>query len=541
VSATLPRQGCLDDLGTPLSEVTFAVVDLETTGAVAGRDRIIEVGAARFRGGECLGTFQTLVNPGGPIPPFIVVLTGITQALVLPAPPVEEVLPTLLEFLGDAVLVGHNLRFDTSFLDADLLATGRSRLPHQRVDTLALARRLVRDEVPNLRLGTLARCLRLPHQPTHRALDDVLATAGLLHVLLERAGTFGILGLDDLLALPSTPMAMAKLPLARRLPRQPGVYLFKDGGGRVLYVGKATDLRARVRSYFSSDDRRKIPQLLRETAAIDHVVCAHPLEAAVLELRLIQAHEPRFNRRAKAWRSYAYLKLTLSERFPRLAVVRQARDDGNIYVGPLHSASAVRALQEAIESALPLRRCPRRLGQRMEGFPVASPCVPAQLGVACCPCSGHTGEAEYDQVVDRAVRGLSTEPDLLLEPLAARMGDMASAQRFEEAALTRDRLAALTRALRRQRLLDRMTGAGRVVVEAPEGRVELDGGRLLGVAGPGPAPEPGPVGRAAVDEVLVVGRWLEDRARAGRLRLLHAEGELASPLPALPTYEPRAQ
>ena len=539
MTATLPRQGCLDDLGTPLSEVTFAVVDLETTGTAPGHDRIIEIGAARFRGGECLGTFQTLVNPGGPIPPFIVVLTGITEALVIPAPPVEEVLPSLLEFLGDAVLVGHNLRFDTSFLDADLLATGRSRLSHRRVDTLALARRLVRDEVPDLRLGTLARCLRLSHQPTHRALDDVLATAGLLHALLERAGSYGVLGLDDLLALPSTPMAMAKLPLVRSLPRQPGVYLFRDAGGRVLYVGKATDLRARVRSYFSSDDRRKVPQLLRETAAIDHVVCAHPLEAAVLELRLIQAHEPRFNRRSKAWRSYAYLKLTLAERFPRLAVVRQTRADGGLYLGPLHSASSARAVQEAIESALPLRRCPRRLGRRMGAFPVSSPCVPAQLGVACCPCSGHTGEAEYDEVVARAVRGLGTEPALLLEPLATRMGNLAAAQRFEEAALARDRLSALARALRRQRLLELMTGAGRVVVEAPEGRVELDAGRLVGVTGEPVPLVPGPVGRAEVDEVLVVGRWLEERARAGRLRLLHAEGELASPLPALPTYEPR--
>jgi DNA polymerase-3 subunit epsilon len=540
VTATLPRQGCLDDLGTPLSEVTFAVVDLETTGTAPGQDRIIEIGAAKFRGGECLGTFQTLVNPGGPIPPFIVVLTGITEALVIPAPPVEEVLPSLLEFLGDAVLVGHNLRFDTSFLDAALLATDRSRLAQRRVDTLALARRLVRDEVPNLRLGTLARCLRLPHQPTHRALDDVLATAGLLHVLLERAGSYGVLGLDDLLALPATPMALAKLPLARRLPRQPGVYLFRDAGGRVLYVGKATDLRARVRSYFSSDDRRKIPQLLRETAAIDHVVCAHPLEAAVLELRLIQAHEPRFNRRSKAWRSYAYLKLTLAERFPRLAVVRQPRPDGGLYLGPLHSASAARTVQEAIESALPLRRCPRRLGRRPDGFPVASPCVPAQLGVACCPCSGQTGEAEYDEVVGRAVRGLGPEPALLLEPLVARMGDLASTHRYEEAALARDRLSALARALRRQRLLEQMTAAGRLVVEAPEGRVELDGGHLVGVTGGATAaPEPGPVGRADVDEVLVVGRWLDERARAGRLRLLHAEGELASPLPAIPSYEPR--
>jgi DNA polymerase III subunit epsilon len=194
-------------VATPLYEVTFVVIDLETTGMAPGQSRIIEVGAAKFRGGECLGTFQTLVNPGCAVPPFITVLTGITEAVLVPAPPIGVVLPTLLDFLGDAVVVGHNLRFDTAFLDAALNACGRRPLHQPRVDTLALARRLVGDEVPNRRLSTLARFFHTATQPTHRALDDVLATAGVLHGLLERAGTFGVLALDDLLAFPAMPRA----------------------------------------------------------------------------------------------------------------------------------------------------------------------------------------------------------------------------------------------------------------------------------------------------------------------------------------------
>src|SRR5918992_1080919 len=104
------------DLATPLSDLTFVVVDTETTGVVPGRDRIIEVGAAKYRGGECLGTFQTLINPGCAAPPAVVVLTGITEMMTVPAPPIEEVLPAFLEWAGDAVLVGHNLRFDVAFL-----------------------------------------------------------------------------------------------------------------------------------------------------------------------------------------------------------------------------------------------------------------------------------------------------------------------------------------------------------------------------------------------------------------------------------------
>ena len=112
-----------------LCDTTFCVVDLETTGGSPGDDTITEVGAVKLRGGECLGRFQTLVDPGRAIPPRITVLTGITQSMVLRAPRIETVLPSLLEFVGDSVIVGHNVRFDLAFLDAALGRTGRGRLP----------------------------------------------------------------------------------------------------------------------------------------------------------------------------------------------------------------------------------------------------------------------------------------------------------------------------------------------------------------------------------------------------------------------------
>ena len=111
-------QRSFDDLGTPLAHATFCVLDLETTGASADSCGITEIGAVRVRGGELLGTFHTLVNPGAAIPPAITVLTGITEAMVLPAPPIDRVLPTLLEFVGGSVVVGHNVRFDLAFLHA---------------------------------------------------------------------------------------------------------------------------------------------------------------------------------------------------------------------------------------------------------------------------------------------------------------------------------------------------------------------------------------------------------------------------------------
>jgi DNA polymerase-3 subunit epsilon len=526
-------QQSLDDLGMPLSEVTFVIVDLETTGASPNTDAITEIGALRMRGGELLGRFETFVNPGVPIPPMITVLTGITEAMLLPAPRIAEVLPAFLEFANDAVIVGHNIRFDCGFLDAALADNGYPRLSHRRVDTVALARRLVRDEVPNLRLHTLARHFRTTVEPVHRAYADAAATAEVLHSLLERAAAFGVLGLDDLLALPTMrahPSA-AKLALTTKLPRLPGVYLFRDREGRVLYVGKAANLRARVRSYFSTEDRRKVPQLLRETTRIEHRVCRGPLEAAVRELRLIQRLEPRFNRESKSWRRYTYLKLT-AERFPRLIVTRAVRADGATYLGPFRSSAAAHSAREAIEDALPIRRCGLRIGQKAT-LADGPACVPAQLGVATCPCRQQLTEDAYAELADATRRGLQEDASILSAPLELRMRRLADAERFEEAALTRDRLATLLRAIRRRRAMDALRGAGRLVIDSDEGRVELVHGRLvLDDDDPSLFAEPDlslPPARDVADELALVHRWLQ---QAKSVCCVSASGNAASRLGA---------
>lgn len=547
-------QASFDDLGTPLDEVTFCVVDLETTGGRATDGGITEIGAARFQGGRCLATFRTFVDPGRPIPHEITVLTGITDTMVREAPPIEAVLPTLLEFIGDAVIVGHNVRYDTGFLDAALERDDRPRLDNRVVDTLALARRLVRDEVPDCRLGTLAQHLRLTHRPSHRALDDVLATADLLHLLLERAGRLGVAGLDDLMALPTMgghPQA-AKLRLTESLPRSCGVYLFRNRSGQTLYVGRATNLRSRVRSYFSGDERRKVGQLLRETERIDHVVCPNTLEAAVLEVRLIHRLEPRFNRQLKNWRRYVYLRLT-DEPFPRLSIVRAIRDPGALHLGPLPSHRAARRIADAIEIAVPLRRCTDRPGPTLR----SGPCAPAQMGIATCPCADGVDRQTYDALVDTVRRGVLGEERLLLEPLQRRMFDLAAAERFEDAADLRDRAAALADALRRQRRFDRLRRAGRVRLDIDGSTgAELDHGRLVrswemtrggisavplplelepGAAEPGTHPG-SPLPAALADELLCIARWLEDHAP--RIRVLQSDGPLFPDEEPLPNFAP---
>ncbi|GAA3145384.1 hypothetical protein GCM10020001_080610 [Nonomuraea salmonea] len=194
-----PVQGTLDELGTPLSDVTFVVFDLETTGGAPAEDAITEIGAVKVRAGEVLGEFSTLVDPGGPIPPFISVLTGITDAMVMAAPTIESVLPSFLEFIRGATLVAHNAGFDTRFIKAACAALGYPPPANPVVDTVDLARRvLTRDETPNAKLATLARFFRSPVEPCHRALQDARATVDVLHGLIERAGSFQVHTLEEL-------------------------------------------------------------------------------------------------------------------------------------------------------------------------------------------------------------------------------------------------------------------------------------------------------------------------------------------------------
>jgi DNA polymerase-3 subunit epsilon len=557
ISHNRASQRSFDDLGTALHEVTFVVIDLETTGGSANSCAITEVGAVKLKGGECLGTYQTMVDPGCAIPPEITMITGITEAMVMRAPRMEAVMPSLLEFIGDGVIVGHNIRFDIGFLNAALAQQGREPLHHRSIDTLALARRLLRDEVPNCKLGTLADRLRLSHTPSHRALDDALATGDLLHFLLERAGSLGVTGLDDLIALPkiSGSAQVRKLPLTDGLPREPGVYMFVDSRGEILYVGKAANLRSRVRSYFSTDERRKIGQLLRETKRIDHHVCRNGLEAAVLELRLIHKHLPRFNKQGTRSSKYPYVKLTLDERFPRLSVVRVVKDDGALYLGPISSTKRAKRLIEAIETAAPVRRCTAR----SSGSTAKPTCAPAQIGVAACPCSGATPEADYRVMVDDLIDTLARNPGSLLAPLDARIEMLAASERYEEAADVRDRAEALAGALRRGRRFDLLRRAGRVRLTIGDAWAELDRGLLVGcgaagetgslwgddlaIGAPAPLPDgPGPLPvprRDEADELLTIVGWLE--RNADRVRIESVTGVLVEPLPAIPSYAPQTK
>ncbi|TML18835.1 MAG: hypothetical protein E6G28_13080, partial [Actinobacteria bacterium] len=245
-------------LDTPLEDAELVVFDLETTGLSATSCRICEIGAVRIRALELVETFETLVNPGTLLPSFVSALTGIREQDLRRAPRPETAVRRFLAFAGDAPLVAHNARFDVAFLDRAVERLTGRRCAAPVIDTVWLARRLLDRRSERFSLAQLAHFFGVSARPCHRALPDAVATAEVLVFLLGLAQERGARTVRDVveLAAPRARRLDGKRHLVAGAPTTPGVYLFRDVNDTVLYVGKARDLRARLRSYFSGARQR---------------------------------------------------------------------------------------------------------------------------------------------------------------------------------------------------------------------------------------------------------------------------------------------
>src|SRR3954452_12014321 len=310
------RGGCValtvsDAERVPLEEASFCVVDLETTGLSPSRSRICEIGAARIERLQLADTFETLVNPRERLPLQIAALTGIDERELRRAPSAALATRRFVAFAGDAVLVAHNARFDISFLDAAVLRLGDRRLAAPVVDTVWPARRVLAGRQSRFGLASLAQFFGTGARPCHRALPDAEATAEILLQLIGLAQERGARTVADLVELsaPRRRRVYGKRSLAFGAPTLPGVSLFRDAHGQVLYVGRARDLRARLRSYFRSDRQR--PAVEAALGALDGIewrVLGSELEAALEELRLIRELRPPANARSARPDRYVYLR-----------------------------------------------------------------------------------------------------------------------------------------------------------------------------------------------------------------------------------------
>lgn len=453
---------------TVLEEASFVVFDLETTGLSPSRSRIVEIGAQRVEALEAGATFETLVNPGLPMPPAITALTGIGEDDVRRAPGPDLAVRRFLSFAGDAVLVAHNARFDLGFLDRAVERLTGRRVAAPVVDTVWLARRLLAGRTKRFGLQPLAHFIGTSASPCHRALADASATAEILIALIGLAQERGAETVADLveLAAPRARRLHAKRSLVAGAPQTPGTYIFRDAHGQALYVGRARDLRARLRSYFAGERQR--PAVEAALGALAHVEwqrCGSELEAALDELRLLRELRPPAN-------------------------VRGMRPDRHVYL--------------------------RHRGARWVCGPEPTP-----LG----PIAGRTLARSAAQALDGFE---ADDPREALPLLRLRLRRLAADLRFEDAARLRDRIAALEQVIERADQFRRLRElraclvvpalepgmvravfvagavvARRTVPRGAGGRLEVEAGLLEARRAPAAVLEP-----ATVDELLVIAAFL---------------------------------
>lgn len=468
------------DIGQSLAHTTFVIVDLETAGGRPADAGITEIGAVKVRGGEVLSEFRTFCQPGVSIPAFISVLTGITDHHVADAPSVSSAVTEFLAFAnfdgGDQpVLVAHNAPFDVGFLKA---ACAKFQIPWPApriLDTAILARKILRkDEVRNRKLGTLAQYFRAPVSPTHRALDDARATVSVLHGLMERVGNLGVHDLEGLQTFngPATERRRRKRHLADGLPDLPGVYIFYDANNRPLYVGTSISIRKRVMSYFTAaETRSRMTSMVELAQRVEAVVCQTAHEAQIRELRIINELRPVYNHRSRNPEKTIWLTLT-NERFPRLSLIRQSTFPApdRIAIGPFPSMQSADFAMQALYQVTDLRQCKERIIAKTS----MSPCMLFDMKRCIAPCADTSLVDDYQEITTQALNILNGDSVVATTTMLGRIQELVNSEKFEEAAVIRDRMRSLEISIFRSSMLRELSAIPFLIAGKPNSEAGWD-------------------------------------------------------------------
>jgi DNA polymerase-3 subunit epsilon len=538
-------------LGQPLASCEFIVVDTETNGLGGERCELTEVGAVLVGGGELHDRWSSLVRTSAPLRRGIQRFTGISQAMVDAAPALELVLPQLSQRLAERVLVAHNAPFDRRVLRQAFARTGLVWPEPPVICTAALARAMLPLQRER-RLAALADALGIEVRIAHRALADAETCARVLCALFPRlcanAGTVA-----DALALLAPRRPRRTAPRKRiesvldrptlefgELPRDPGVYLFRDARGQTLYVGKSVSIRSRARAHFAPSTPPA--QWTSHASIVDYRATRSELGALVLENRLIKELRPPGNvRLVRRDDRLVYIRCRLDISFPILEVAGDPASGHAVTIGPLRGRRLAAELVEQLDSLFGLRHCGRRLPRRDH------PSAYGQMGRCLSPCLGDLDPNLYRRRLDEALRlfvGAGDGGQRLLEHVQAQMRRASAEQHFERAAWLRRRAHRLGTILARlDGVLEATHARPRLVLAPHPARPEFDafwlaGGRLVDW---GPLPDDSDelarrtqtalsrggrlgelgahVGPDEVDELRIIDRWMASHPGTPRLIL----------------------
>lgn len=443
---------------TPLATGAFVAVDIETTGGRPGASDIIEIGAVRIEGGSFVDSFTSLVRPLERIPPAIRDLTGITDESVAQAPVIGDAMAAFKAFAEGAVLLAHNHRFDLGFLDYEAERWFGEPFPRPVLDTLSLARRLL-PGLSHYNLRALSEAYECFAVPNHRALPDATATAEVFLAMLPALHERGIATAAEaavFCGLARKGDLSRKLTLSTHLPEGPGLYLFRNAQGQVVYIGRAKDLRTRVRSHFygSADSGDGHAE---HTSSIDHIACASRLDSLLLESRLMDRYRPQYNRNRPELKMPLYVHVDPTSEYPVFRVTRRRYRSG-VLLGPVSNEWAATTLTSAVAGHFRLRHCARH-----RDVCAARACSRRAAGL-CVGALGAGPPLDYRRRVDAALGVFNGDAQRFRAELDRERERAVADERYEDAIRFRDAARALDRTLAALAASERATHEPVVVI-----------------------------------------------------------------------------
>ncbi|MCK9279049.1 MAG: exonuclease domain-containing protein [Melioribacteraceae bacterium] len=428
----------------------FCVIDFETTGLSAINNRAIEIGIVKIKNGKIKDKFSSLINPGCRIPYFITNLTGISDDDVEDAPTFDMLIPEIDKLLHNSVVVAHNAPFDMSFLKEEYKRSSEDPPENQSICTVRLAKKLV-PEIKPKSLGNLTRSMKILHKSTHRALGDAHATAKLflkfIDIYNEIYDSGTVKNLLDFQFPESKRIIDNKIlkkisDEKREIPKNSGVYLFKDAKGKILYIGKAKSLRSRVTGYFTSSSNSKQKKITKRASTIEFLNTNSELSALILESELIKENKPTLNKLLKKYTNTYFIKIT-ERPYSKVEIKTKFEMDGGDYYGPFSSRDSVIQLYELLNKNFMLRECNEK------EFSKGKLCFLYEVKKCIGPCLKTYSPEDYEAELEHLSDFLKGNEQTVLDRMLKKMKMFSENKKYEEAAKMRDEINFLLNNLHR--------------------------------------------------------------------------------------------
>ncbi len=423
-------------LDTPLEKASFSVVDVETTGLSANKNRIIEIALVKIENLKITDKLHYLINPQTYIPPFITSLTGIDNDDVIGAPIFSDIADEIVSFIDNSVLTAHNFPFDSSFLNMEFIRSGQEFINDHSCCTLKIARNIY-PTLQSKSLSSVSQFLNLRNTNAHRALGDAEITAKvLLKMIKEIQKKDSITTVGELLTYQKgyqeTPLLNIKKELQddyRALPNSPGIYYFTNKKDEIIYVGKAKSIRDRVKTYFSPSAPRKAQKIVKQAARLKHIITNSELTALLTEAETIKILEPKHNWQLKKFGNKYFIRIIRTHSAPRIELTNHFDFDGNDYFGLFISRRKAVEILEFINKAFAIRECSDK------DFKKAKTCFLYDIHRCTGPCiDNEINKESYKDELEKVYEFLYGKNQYALDRLLNKMKEFSAKEKYEQAA-----------------------------------------------------------------------------------------------------------